>query len=147
MHVEIEKPERGYCPCGKNPPSVLCISARASWFLVLSQVPALEFCSTQSCPPSQGGEFVSCPTRFSAPLALPGQTQTTREPRMQLQQTVTRLGLLACANLGAVHRGRRFTECFLACMLTPSEWTHLNSPGRLKMKNTTMMKSSFPCWC
>lgn len=72
MHVEIKKPERGYCPRGKNPPSVLCISARASWFLVLSQVAALEFCSTQSCPPSQGREFVWWPTHSS----VLGQTQT-----------------------------------------------------------------------
>lgn len=147
MHVEIEKPERGYCPCGKNPPSVPCISARASWFLVLSQAPALEFCSTQSCPPSQGGEFVWWPIRFSVALALLGQTQTHGSPgRSSSRQSLGWVCWLV--QTWELYREEgRFTECFLACMFTPSEWTHLNNPGRLKMKNTTMTKLSFPCWC
>lgn len=83
-------------PCGKNPPSVPCISAKASRFLALSQAPALEFCSTKL--PSFPGKGI-CLTASSLLSAVgPARAETnTQEPRVQLQQTVIRLGLLGFA--------------------------------------------------
>lgn len=42
-----------------------------------------------------------------------GADTNTREPRTQLQQTVIRLGLLACANLGAVQGGGKIYRMLL----------------------------------
>lgn len=143
MHVETEEPERGYCPCGKNPPSVLCQLVPCSL-----PSPSSGILQHTKLPSSFPGRGVC----LMANSGLLGQTQTPqhtpREPRVQLQHTDRQTdsheaAFAALCKPGAAQRAGRFPECSLACTFTPSEWTH-SALGGCKLKTRLWRSRCFP---
>lgn len=61
MHIDIEKPERGYCPLWQKKNKILPLRhaslPKAAGSLLSPKYQLWNF-AAQSCPPSQGGEFV-----------------------------------------------------------------------------------------
>lgn len=143
MHIDTEKPERGYCSLWQkeNKESSLCAMHLCQSQLVPCSLPGTSSGISQhkaALLPREGNLSAG---QLLLSAAAPGADTNTSSPGSAPAGSQHHLGLLGFAlQTWELQTGGRFTKCSLPCT-----FTHLTSPGRLTIKTMTKTKSPFSC--